>query len=185
MLSLRPSWHFHSILLGPREVPDPISPTCDSSMPLTLFSSLWAVLLGPMWPGGFLLQAVAAPPLWFLAHSPRQPLCQPRQRKAWGLVGHHLGCGGVPAAAGAAAARRGLGRARCGAAGPWGWLPGQELCPGAAPRAAGALRAGLELGVCLKRKLRWAGLLATGALQRAQGAAGSWLDKLPLAQLLS
>lgn len=99
---------FSQHLLDSREVPDPISLTCDSSTPLILFSSLWAVLLGLMWPGGFLQQAVAAPPLWFLAHSPWQLLCQPHQCEAWGMVGH-LGCGGVLAAEGAAVGRRGLG----------------------------------------------------------------------------
>lgn len=185
---------FPQDLLGPREVPDPISPTCDSPMPLTLFSSLWAVFLGLMWPGGFFLQAVAAPPLWFPAHSPWQPLCQPHQWKAWGTVGH-LGCGGVLAAEGVAVGRRGLGWAPSVVAGLWGWLPGQELCSGDVSQTVVALWVGLEPDVCLKRKLGWAGVLSTGVSPKGRGgcsashgsgrgAADRWMDKLPLAQLM-
>lgn len=137
-------------MVCPREVPDPISSTCDFPMSLTLFSSLWGVLLGLMWPGGFLLQAVAVAPLWFLAHSPWQTLCQPHQWKACGMVGRP-GCGGVLAVEGVVVGWRGLGWAPSVVAGLWGWLPGQDA---AASQEVVALWVGLELGVCLKREMR-------------------------------
>lgn len=84
------------------------------------------------------------------------------------MVGH-LGCGGVLAAEGAAVGWRGLGWALSVVAGLWGWLPGQEPCSGAASQAAVALRVGPELGVCLKKKLGWAGLLSTEVSPKGGG----------------
>lgn len=77
-------------------------------------------------------------------------------------------------------------------AGLWGCLPGQELCSGAASQAVVALWVGPELGVCLKRKLRWAGVLSTevspkgsASHRSGRGVADKCSDKFLLALLLS
>lgn len=141
------------------------SPALQYSHVPVLLSSPRALLLVVMCPGGsFLPQAMAAPHLWLRGHSLWQPLRRPHWQEALGTV-VCSGCGGVLAAGGAVAGRRGLGwvpRPPV-AAGLWGWLcawvpPGREPCSGAGPQAVVASWVGPELGACLERKLPWAGV---------------------------